>query len=737
MVRQFSIFIIILGSAWIMHAQVVRGYVFELHPDGSTAPLQGVNVYTADQKKGTLTDARGYFELEWHEHLSDKLVVSLLGYTPDTVTIENSGQELQIFIQMGQNLPAVEIVDQLSSTYLMRLKPVPIQVITSGELRRAACCNLARSFETNASVDVQYSDAISGAQKILFLGLSGVYSQIMLENIPYIRGLGHIFGLEYVPGPWIDAISVSKGTASVINGFESVTGQINVDVQKPESDKLFHAQASTDEHLKHRLSFYRKHHITPSTQSMSYVHYTANPTISDMNGDGFQDAPLNLRVQAMNYWNHQSLRSGFEARWGLSGLYEQRRGGQLSYLREENDWYYALDVTTYRADVFSKTGYVFDNKRQTSIGFINYFSIQQMESYFGFRRYDARQLHYYSNFILSNQVIDEHHQLQTGFSFQYDMLEQKISDITFTTEEGVPGVFLQHTFEEHEFLTLMTGLRVDYHNKFGFFWTPRVHAKVPISEQLTLRVSAGKGYRTPAVIAENIQILSTSRKFIIGQIQQEKAWNYGANIHWQKQFTSQRTISVFTEYYRTDFRNQLVIDYDINQSEIHLYHLDKPTSAQHWQVEADYKHARWFEIRTAFRYNIVKIYYNNQLRDKYLVPAWKQLNTLSLKPFKQWQFDITSQWNGPSALPDLHFLPEQYRLPVRTPSYMLLQIHINYFLKQWEFYAGVENILNYTIDRAIILYQSDVETYFDASLIWGPMMGRKIYAGVRLTLKHR
>lgn len=737
MLRQI-VGIIILLCIIQTKGQTIRGFVYEIAFDGTISPISGANVYTLDHKKGTITNKHGYFEIDTNQLSTKTLIISILGYSSDTFHIQNADQELKIYLNLGYNLPVVEIIDDIPSTYILSLKAVPVQVISSGELRRAACCNLARSFETNASVDVQYNDGISGSKRILFLGLSGIYSQIMLENIPYIRGLSHIYGLEYIPGPWIDAISISKGTTSVVNGFEGITGQINVDLKKPEGVDKFHIHAALDNHFQHRLSTYNKTIIAQNLQTMTYAHYSNNRLIMDINLDGFQDEPLHNRLQLFNYWNYQTSKTGFEARWGLGGLYEKRKGGQLSYLRGQEDWFFRVNTSTYRLDLFTKAGYVFNNVNRSSIGFINSLFVQQMNSYFGAKQYDAVQKNYYANFIFNRNFINEHHNIQTGLSFQYDNLEELLSDSLLLINEIIPGTFVQYTLELDNFLTIMTGVRLDKHNLFGFFWTPRVHIKIELMENLSLRSSLGKGYRTPFSIAENIQILSTSRLLFINQLKQESAWNYGLNINWKKNFSSKRFMNVFAEYYRTDFSNQFIVDYNNNIATINLHQLDLPTNAQHFHIEIDYQHSKILEIRTAYRYNIAKIYYNNELKERYLVPRWKQLTTISLKTTNQkWQFDITSQYNGPTRLPEHNFLPSQYQLYTKTPAFVLLQANVNYFLKHFEFYAGVENIFNYTIDRAIIVYQSDDDLYFDSSLIWGPLVGRKFYAGIRFTLKDK
>jgi outer membrane receptor for ferrienterochelin and colicins len=226
--------------AFAASADGVTGSVFEKQKDGKKLPLAGVNVYWAGTTKGTFTDTGGKFSISRQGITDPKLVFSLLGYGKDTLAVNSDKAKLEVELRSNETeLGEVEITGKQDNTFVSKLNARATTVITTGELQRAACCNLAESFETNASVDVSYSDAISGARQIQLLGLSGIYSQIMTENVPLIRGLATPFGLNYIPGSWMESIQVAKGTSSVVQGYESVTGQINVEYKKPETAPKF------------------------------------------------------------------------------------------------------------------------------------------------------------------------------------------------------------------------------------------------------------------------------------------------------------------------------------------------------------------------------------------------------------------------------------------------------------------------------------------------------------------
>lgn len=717
-------------------AQHLSGTVYEIDHQGNKKTLPGVNIYFADKSLGTISDSNGNFNLLSDGKEKIPLVFSYVGYSPDTLDPKDFTENLEIILNLGTNLNEVIIWEKGSGTHMLRMEPIVVQVIGDGELKRAACCSMAESFETNASVDVQYSDAVSGAKQITLLGLSGIYSQILFENMPYLRGLGVPYGLEYLPGPWLESIYVAKGTSSVINGYESITGQINAELKKPEGKEQTYFNLYGDQEGRHEVNFNQRIILNHEMQTMVFGHYSNNPTIIDDNDDGFLDAPLKQLLHFANHWNYHTDDGGFETRFGIRGLMEERKGGQKDWFTAENNSaLYSSEISTKRMDVFAKTGFMFGNSNNTNIGFINSLSFHDMTSFFGLKTYDASQLGYYSNFIFSTELGDPKHLLQAGFSMMYDEYVEILNDSLYTTIERVPGIFTQYTFSIPEQITFITGIRVDHHSIFGTIITPRIHLRYPLNEHFTLRASAGKGFRSPRIIVENIQLLASSREIIFeDERKMEEAVNFGANLAFHYKFLN-RDISITTEYYRTNFINQIILDYDKNPLLISIYNLDGKSWASHAQIELSYAPLKNLDFRAAARYNDVKTTYNGILKDKYLVHRWKFLLTASyLTKNRKWQFDATALLNGKSSLPDLSFHPIECRPPEESPQYLVVHAHITYNFKRWSFYVGAENLTNYMMMDPILGYEDPFGQYFDSSIIWGPVMGRKIYAGLRYSI---
>jgi outer membrane receptor for ferrienterochelin and colicins len=735
MLRLFHI-IIFTAITTAGFSQTLNGTVYELDAQGQKKPLPGVNVYIEDRSAGTVTDLNGTFSLDMSGKTQQGVVFSFVGFHPDTIADPAFGEPIEVYLSTGSVLSGVIITDRQSGTYMMRMEPIVVQVIGEGELKRAACCSMAESFETNASVDVQYTDAVSGARQIQLLGLSGIYSQILFENMPYLRGLGIPYGLEYLPGPWLESIYVSKGTSSVINGYESVTGQINAELKKPEAKERTYLNLYADQDGRHEVNINQRLVLNSELQTMLFGHYSSNPLSIDENGDGFLDSPLKQQIHIANHWNFHTEDGGFESRFGIRGLMEERKGGQTAFFTSESgSGFYGTEISTKRIDAFAKTGYMFGNKNNTNIGFINSLSFHDMESFFGLKTYDASQLGYYSNLIFTTELNSPLHVFQAGLSLMYDEYDEVLNDSAFTTIERVPGVFAQYTFSIPEQITLIAGLRADQHNLFGTKITPRFHVRYPLNEHFILRASAGKGYRSPRIIVENIQLLASSRDFVFEEERKmEEAWNYGANLAFHYKLFK-RDITVTAEYYRTSFINQIIVDYEKNPLLISVYNLDGRSWASHAQLEMSYALLKNMDVRAAVRFNDVKTTYNGILRDKYLMSRWKTLLTVSyLTKNRKWQFDATALLNGKSSLPDLSFHPIECRPPEESPQFLVIHSHITYNVKRWSFYLGAENLTNFMMHDPILGYEDPFGPYFDSSIIWGPVMGRKIYVGFRYVI---
>lgn len=731
-----GLFLLLLaGSSF---AQTISGKVFELH-DGDKEPLPGVNIFWMDTDHGTASDANGHFELE-NKHRHNTLVFSFVGYKTDTLHIEE-GHNLEVILSENRELGEVTVVEKNHGSYISQINPIYTQKINGHELHKAACCNLSESFETNASVDVSYSDAVTGAKQIKLLGLTGLYTSLQTENYPNLRGLATNYGLTYVPGPWMESIQVSKGASSVVNGYESITGQINVEYKKPDTEEKLHLNmfAGDDGNLEFNANTGIKLSDKVSTGILFHAEDISKEI--DHNGDGFLDHPLTSQYHLMNRWTYTSG-NGFHALTGVNLLQEERIGGQLGYKKggiQSPGQPYGSYIDNQRAEMFFKTGYAWGEEQNTSFGFVSNAAFHNTDAMFGSNLYNADEMNVYANLIFASVFSCEpDHRFTSGMSYYYDKIDQTFNTADFSHYESVPGLYFEWTHKKGNLYTIMAGMRADFHNLFGTFYTPRFHFRYAPTEDLILRASAGKGYRTANLIAENNYLLSSSRSLnFTDDVMQENAWNFGASAV-QTIHVFERELSISGEFYRTSFIDQLVVDMENSATQILFYPLDGKSFANSYQLELKYQPVDGFDVTVAYRGNDVKQTIGGKLLEKPLTSRYKGLITINYTtPNKSWMFDYTLQLNGGGRIPQTPGAPAAYNPGNEFSSFTIINAQLTKYFKGWSIYAGAENLTNFTMDHPVIGAEDPNGPWFDATKIWGPVLGRKVYAGIRFTLnKH-
>ena len=596
--------------------------------------------------------------------------------------------------------------------------------IGSGELLRAACCNLGESFTTNPSVDVNYADAATGAQQIKLLGLSGTYVQMLTENIPNYRGAAAPYSLGYIPGPWMQSIQVSKGASSVKNGYESITGQINVEFKKPQLTPF--VDANLFYNTKNKVEANLGANLELSNRwSMAFLgHYEILDKAHDENDDGFADMPKVRQGSLMNRWAYMGDNYIFQA--AIKGLKEHRESGQISSHHSSLTTHpYTIDITNERYEAFAKNAFIFDPEHGSNIALILSGSLHHENALYGHQQYNTDQRNGYASLMFETDF-NERHSLSTGVSLNHDK---------FDFDETTPGVYAQYTYKIGEKFTLMGGLRWDNSNIYGSFITPRMHLKYSsFGDVLTLRGSIGKGYRTNHVMAEYNYMLASSRQMIIdSDLDQEEAWNYGLSVALNIPIGDKR-LELNAEYYYTSFLHQLLIDMDSDPHAIHFTNLKGDSYSNTWQVEVTYPLFEDFSLTATYRRTNVKATYGGVLREKPLTNKYKGLITAQYKPgLGKWQFDVTLQLNGGGRLPDAHTTANgQPSWDNHYNGYEQLNAQVTRFFRNWSIYAGGENITARQQKNPIIDASNPWGPNFDATMVWGPMHGAIYYFGIRL-----
>lgn len=735
-------------------AQQLRGRVY----DQAGEPIIGANIIWKDTGMGAVTDLDGYFTIALHP-VQDQLIVRYVGYKNDTVTVTNTNTLLEVYMKEDAvQLTDVVINGRRAATVTNRLDAGQSQTLTGDELCKAACCNLSESFETNASVDVAYSDAATGAKTIRMLGLSGTYVQMLSENTPGVRGLAANYGMEYIPGSWMESIQVSKGTSSVINGYEATTGQINVEYIKPQKASPIAINGMLNHMLRAEVNATGGWELTPVLSTAVLAHYKTEPMEHDGNGDGFLDLPKNQQINAINRWYIKTDR--YTGQILFRGLYDERHGGQSEKMATNDR--YGIDIKTTRYEGFMKNGYVFDKEKGTSIGLILSASFHHHDSEYGKTIYDAKQTNIYFNGIFQTNFTDDH-KLSTGVSVNYDKYNEQlywdptfagyhryIQDNDFSRSELTAGLFAEYSYNYTEKLSLILGLRGDYSNRFGFFATPRFNVRYAPWEWLNIRASVGLGYRSPNIISDNSFMLPSSRDIYfyenyqgdaLKRFRQERAMNTGASLTFHIPVQA-KELRITAEYYYTHFFESVVADMDSDPHKILFYNLDGGRSyAGSFQVEAEMEILRGWTMTAAFRHTDVKQTIGGELREKPLVNRFKGLITTSYQtPLKKWQFDLTAQFNGGGRMPDgfiNHYADnDQYHLSADGKTlyyrwYPQLMAQVTRYFKNWSIYVGGENLTNFKQSNPIVNGMEPYSQNFDGSMAWGPIHGTMAYIGFR------
>ena len=723
---------------------LIRGIVLESDTKGTFQPLSGASILWLNTIQGTLTDSSGFFQLI-PSNKTNQLVISYTGYRSDTLSITGNNQ-LKIILASNHHLNEVMVVGKQQATYLSYLNPIRTQIITEKELFKAACCNLSESFETNPSVDVSYNDAITGARQIQLLGLSGIYTQLTVENLPGPRGMATLLGLNSIAGPWIESIQLTKGIGSVANGYESIAGQINVELKKPENSEQLYANAYINDFGKtdHNLNLSKKIGSNWSTAFLLHDDWNGNKKL-DMNHDGFRDAPTGNQFNAINRWKYDNNK-GFMTQWGFKVLWDHKIGGNI-YFDPEKDQFsnrlYGLGIQTERYECFSKTGYVFPKKKYKSIGLQISLVSHDQSTYMGLNSYDAHQNSLYGNLIYQSIINSTQHKFRTGISFSNDHYTETYNNRTFIRTETVPGAFFEYTFTPSEKVSLITVIRADHHNLFGFFFTPRINLRYEPVKGTTIRLSAGRGQRTANILAENMGNLISARQLQIITNETGKAYGLNPEIAWNKGISIDQRLKLFSrnaslsvDFFRNDFQNQVNIDLE-NPRYIKFYNIESKSYSNSLQIELSAEPVKNLDIKLAYRYFDVKTLYANVWLERPLIAANRAFTSLDYH-YKGWKWDYTINYNGSKRLPYTGSNPQEYQRPDYSPAFISMNAQMSKTMGKkhpMDFYFGAENLTGYTQPNPIIAANQPFGQYFDASMIWGPISGAMFYVGWRFKLK--
>jgi outer membrane receptor for ferrienterochelin and colicin len=725
----------------------LEGRVVEQLQDGTKAGLGGANLYWSGTDVGAAADLDGYFTIPYREDYS-RLIISYLGYITDTVEVRsNTYLEHSLKPQEG-SLDEVTLSARRKASSRSYIEAQNVIRISSEELLKAACCNLSESFETNPSIDVNFADAVSGTRQIKMLGLTSPYILITTENIPSIRGAAQTYGLSFIPGTWVESIQVTKGAGSVVNGFESIAGQINAEMQKPATDLPLFVNAFAGLNGRLELNTHLNTAVGQRWHTGLYLHGNYRGQKFDRNGDGFLDMPLAEQLNLMNRWQYTDAENGWVGFLNIRYLRDDKQSGQVDFDPTQHrggTLFWGSEIDTERWDVTAKIGYVDPDLPYHTAGLQMAYSRHQQESYFGLNNYDITHDSWYSNLVYNSIISDSRHKIKTGLSATYDRYSEQVNQRFFNRIENSVGGFFEYAYDNLDKLTLTAGIRADIHNRLGFFITPRLHARYEAWDKGVFRVSVGRGKRSANIFTENQQFFSSSRTLELTDeggpiygLDPEIAWNYGLSFMQGFQLFG-RNADLTLDLYQTDFTNQVVVDWEDPRS-IRFYNLDGSSTATSFQAEFSFEPFERMDLRTAYKYYDVRVDYREGRLERPLTPRNRLFvnagySTLAKDNDSQWKFDLTYNWLDSQRFPSTQGNPPADLRPERTPTVTTLNAQLTrVFSKRFEVYLGGENILDYRQDNPIIGADDPFGPSFDTTFVYGPIFGSMYYAGLRFKL---
>lgn len=757
-------------------AKNVTGYVV----DSDSLPLPGALVTWVDTNVGTVADTEGHFSLH---HVKDfsTLVVSYPGFQSDTLTVPNSlSSPLWVVLSPDKMMMDELVVYDSSGNFINRNSLLKTETVSFAGLTKMACCNLSESFENSASISVGYSDAVSGSKQIKMLGLSGTYTRLLDESRPVMRGLGAPYSLNYTPGVWLNSIQVSKGISSVSSGHDDVTGAINLDYRKPTDDERLFANFYLDDDLRAELNLSSALPVA-NNGNISTVIMAHGSTDTDFlpmkymdrDNDGFRDTPFASQVNLANRWFF-ILDNGMQIRVGVKYVWENRLGGMLHYKNSmrpemEEDWHkpgtlYGSHIANNSVDAYIKIAYPLgtsvynrdtEEELRSSLAIVGDYEFFSENAYFGLNDYNGKN-HIGSLSVLYNHYFAPLSSLKLGFQGLFQNYMEYLNNYTpwveadkdriydFNRHENEIGAYAEYNWAYMDKINLSAGVRGDYNTFFKkFYGTPRLHMKYNITPSTTLRASGGLSFRTVNIVTDNIGILSTGRpiEFLDGSFASlnriENSFTVGASASQIFRLFSDEEAMVSLEYFRTQIAHPVIADAEYTSDAIMIYRAHGNGYTNSFQIDFTWTPFKRFDVFATFRYtqSMVSLLRpgGNSIRiERPLVSKFKGLLNLQYSTkFRRWVFDATAQLNGPSRIPSLEGEP---LTSLHSTTYPVFFAQVTHKIGKFEIYLGCENIGDYRQKNPIVNADEPFSLGFNAMNIWGPLMGRKIYAGFRMNL---
>lgn len=742
-----SLFFAALACGYANGKEHLHGNVFE-YDEGQKRPLGAVSVFWLHQPKvGTRTAKDGSFELNYTGSGDEYIVVRHVGYKPDTVDVRGL-DHVEVLLDEPVVLDAVTVEDNRSAAAEIHKAPVRTEILTSESLEKDACCDLSGCFNTSAAVEPNVTDVVTDKQELQVLGLSGVYNQVLIDGMPMLMtGLNSGYGLNYLPGPFIQRIMVVKGANSVAQGYESISGMVDVRMKEPDAMDRLYANFYLSGYMEKQLNLAYADQVGKGWNTMLAGHVTQPSGRYDRAGDSFLDMPLVTRYSMLNKWKFSDEDSPLAVFATVKYTREDRIGGEKLFEMNTDagtQRRYGQTVKTDRVEAYAKTSWTLGEGTEVSASVSGAHHLQN--SWFGLTRYDGNQNTLYAGTQFRTELLEEQAFLTTGFSYRLENIRESI-DLgsnplsktyggSYAKNESTPGLYAEgviNLFDDK--LTIMPGIRIDFNNLHGSFVTPRFLAKYSPDELTTLRATAGTGLRTVNFWSENSTLLAGGRNIVfLEPLQAERAVNFGMSISRIVDFAGLIT-TIAADFYRTDFRSRVYADYEQGANAVVVYNINNGSFSNSAQLEASTTINEVWDAKLAYTWLDAQYLADGRYEQMPFVAGHKLLAALSFSPqTSPWQFSVNAHWYGSQRLPSTESNPVEHRRPTSSDPYALFNAQVTWSWETLDFYAGAENLFDFRQNNPLIDPEHPFGQYFDTSFIWGPVRGREMYVGIRYGL---
>jgi outer membrane receptor for ferrienterochelin and colicins len=738
--RSLAVFLICCCAFTPLPAQQLRQITGSVTVDGHPLPKARVTITpirssTEEPPRTTHTTPSGTFTFTSLTSTRYTLRVSALGYRPvERIVVFTNTITENITVELTSHPTPTDtiVISGTRGESYIAPSPVKVQVITSQALERNVTNNLMDAVQAINGLMQQIDCGVCYTNNIRINGMEGPYTAVLIDGMPIIGALASVYGLNGINPSLIDRLEIIKGPSSTLYGSEAMGGAINVITKDPR----FTPRWTIDTYRSSRQEQNVELAVSPRTNALSSLlsaSFYNMPQFIDRNGDNFSDAPIGHRFALFGKLTYQPNTS--TPLFSLSAKFydEDRFGGVREWKKSDrgSSTVYGESIRTRRAEVLgtqSLDPIIKGAALQFSL------STHHQDSYYGATSFRATHVIGHSN-LLFNRTVHPRHTLLAGASLRYNAYRDNTPVQMGKQQRIIPGLFVEDEFTVTPDLTLLAGTRLDYHKLHGSVLAPRLSAKWDVGSHTVVRLNAGIGFRVVNLFTEDHAALSGTRQVVIDEtLRPERSASLALNVNHIIEFGVNNMMIDFDAFH-TRFSNKIVPNYDIDPNLIVYRNLDG--------------HAVTRGVALAFNQNFLKIPFlyavGITLQDVYTKNSEGRANEFFAPRFKgnftaSYTFtrpglslDYTGIVTGPMRLPEYD---PPFQRPTQSPIHSVHHLQATYALSQERsIYVAVKNLFNYTQGSPLIDPQNPFGPNFDTNYVWGPIQGRYLLIGLRMSGK--